>query len=184
MSFSKNSVIKQHVTSWLNDFVVGLNLCPFARIVVDTLGLRIIICDSDQLDVITERFISELNFINNSSEVIVPSTLLVVPNALKNFKEYLSFINISEKLVEEMGMEGTIQLASFHPNYQFAGEQNDSVSHYTNRSPYPIIHFLREEMVERALENYSKPEEISQRNIKTLKDIGLAEIERRWNLLK
>jgi len=87
-------------------------------------------------------------------------------------------------LIEELGLDGTIQLASFHPQYLFDGEAENSASHYSNRSPYPVIHFLREEMLSEALEEFPNPEQIPQRNISTLEKIGRAEIDLRWQQLK
>ena len=109
--------------------------------------------------------------------------MLVIPNALKDFEEYLDVIDLAEELLSEVGLEGVIQIASFHPSYQFADEPAESASHFSNRSPYPLIHFLREEMVASALKSYANPEEIPTRNIKMLQTIGRDTIERRWQLI-
>ena len=178
------SVVEQQIRAWLDSFVVGLNLCPFARPVVASDALRISVCKSDELQQVAETFMAELALIQRSPESEIATSLLVLPNALNNFQEYLSFIENAEALIEEMDLVGIIQLASFHPDYQFAGEPAESASHFTNRSPYPVIHFLREEMMERVLEDFPEPEAIPQRNIQTLEEIGRAEIEKRWNSLK
>lgn len=178
------SVIEQQIRAWLDQFVVGLNLCPFARPIVASESLRISVCDSEELQQVAEAFMAELELIQQYQESEIATTLLVLPNALKDFEEYLSFIENAEALIDEMDLVGIIQLASFHPDYQFAGEPAESASHFTNRSPYPVIHFLREEMMERVLEDFPEPEAIPQRNIQTLEDIGRAEIEKRWNSLK
>ena len=184
MSSVASSAIEQKVRAWLNHFVVGLNLCPFARPVVSSNSLRIHVCESDRLQLVAETFMDELLLIQRSLESEIATTLLVFPNALNDFDEYLSFIENAEEQIEEMGLIGIIQLASFHPDYQFDGEPADSVSHFTNRSPYPVIHFLREEMVGKALENFSHPEEIPENNIRTMESIGRKEIEKRWKSLK
>jgi hypothetical protein len=147
-------------------------------------ALRITVCESDELQQVAETFMAELDLIQQSPESEIATSLLVLPNALNDFEEYLSFIENAEALIEEMDLVGIIQLASFHPDYQFSGEPAESASHFTNRSPYPVIHFLREEMMERVLEDFPEPEAIPQQNIQTLEEIGRAEIEKRWNSLK
>tara|TARA_B110001450_G_scaffold211596_1_gene203249 strand:- start:19 stop:645 length:627 start_codon:yes stop_codon:yes gene_type:complete len=184
MSAAIASVVEQQVRAWLDDFVVGLNLCPFARPVVASAGMRISICESDQLRPVAESFMAELELIAQSPESDIATSLLVLPNALTDFEEYLSFVENAEDLIEEMDLVGIIQLASFHPDYLFAGEPPESASHFTNRSPYPLIHFLRETMMDRVLENFPNPEAIPQRNIQTLQAIGRSGIEKRWHSLK
>ena len=175
---------EQHVRRWLKEFVVGLKLCPFAKPVLASDSLRISVCESDELTQVAQLFMDELDLIRKAPESEIATTLLVMPIALNDFEEYLSFLDNAENLVEDMGFDGIIQLASFHPDYLFDGEPADAASHFTNRSPYPMIHFLREEMMERVLEDCPNPEQIPQRNIKTLEGIGRAEIEKRWNSLK
>lgn len=175
---------EQQVRAWLEQFVVGLNLCPFARPVVGSAALRISICDSAQLQQVAETFMTELDLIQQSSEADIATTLLVLPNALNNFEEYLSFIENAQDLIEQMDLTGIIQLASFHPDYLFEGEPEDSVSHYTNRSPFPLIHFLREQMMERVLKSFSNPEQIPQRNIQKLEAMGRGAVETLLQRLK
>lgn len=175
--------IEQQIRAWLEQFVVGLNLCPFAAPVVSSEGLRIKICDATDIDTIMQSFLSELDLIQSTLESDIATTLLVIPNALKDFEEYLDVIDLAEELLSEVGLEGVIQLASFHPHYQFAEEPVESASHFSNRSPYPLIHFLREDMMASALQNFTNPEQIPARNIKTLQDIGRNNIEQRWQQL-
>ena len=176
--------VEQQVRAWLDHFVVGLNLCPFARPVVASAALRISICDSKQLQQVAEAFMAELDLIQQSPESDIATTLLVLPNALNDFEEYLSFIENAEALIDQMGLTGVIQLASFHPDYQFEAESSDSASHFTNRSPYPLIHFLREEMMERVLENFPNPEQIPQCNIQKLEAMGHGAVEQILQSLK
>ena len=176
--------VEQQVRAWLDHFVVGLNLCPFARPVVASAALRISICDSKQLQQVAEAFMAELDLIQQSAESDIATTLLVLSNALTNFEEYLSFIENAEVLIDQMGLTGVIQLASFHPDYQFEAEPAESASHFTNRSPYPIIHFLREEMMERVLENVPNPEQIPQCNIQKLEAMGHGAVEQLLQNLK
>ena len=109
--------------------------------------------------------------------------MLVFPEGLEEFDDYLGFLDDAQTVLEEMGLAGEIQIASFHPDYRFEGEPVDAVSHFTNRAPYPLIHLLRETMVSTALENYPNPERIPERNIQTLERLGLAAIERLLNSL-
>lgn len=178
------TVAEQRTKAWLDSFVVGLNLCPFARPVIVSEGLRLTLNESSQVEGILHGFLTELELISSSDETEIATTLLVVPNALANFEEYLGFVELAEELIEEADLEGVIQLASFHPDYRFDGEPEDSASHFTNRSPYPMIHFLREEMMERVLGEFPDSEQIPQQNIQTLETIGRSEIERRWNSLE
>lgn len=179
-----SDLVEKHIRAWLESFIVELNLCPFARPVVATDALRIAICESEDINQINHTFLSELDLIQQSSEGEIATTLLVIPNALASFDEYLMFLDNAEGLIEELGLDGTIQLASFHPDYLFDGEAEDSASHFSNRSPYPVIHFLREDMLTDALDSFANPEQIPQRNISTLEKIGRAEIESRWNKLR
>jgi hypothetical protein len=179
-----STIVEQHIRDWLQTFIVELNLCPFARPVVASDRLRIEICESEDLDQLHRAFLIELDLIQQSLASEVATTLLVMPNALSSFDEYLMFIDNAEALIEELGLDGTIQLASFHPEYLFDGEAEDSASHFSNRSPYPVIHFLREEMLSDALEEFPNPEQIPQRNISTLEKIGRAEIELRWEKMR
>ena len=176
--------VEQQIRAWLDHFVVGLNLCPFARPVVASAALRISICDAKQLQQVAEAFMAELDLIQQSPESDIATTLLVLPNALNDFEEYLSFIENADALIDQMDLTGIIQLASFHPDYQFEAEPSDSVSHFTNRSPYPLIHFLREEMMERVLENVPHPEQIPQRNIQKLEAMGRGAVEQLLQSLK
>ena len=107
--------------------------------------------------------------------------MLVLPEGLEDFDDYLGLLDDAQMLLEEMGLDGEIQLASFHPDYRFEGEPIDAVSHFTNRAPYPLIHLLRENMVTTALETYPNPERIPERNIQTLERLGLAGIKRLLN---
>ena len=178
------SVFEQHIRDWLQTFIVELNLCPFARPVIPADSLRIAVCESEDLNQLNQAFLTELDLIQQSSELDIATTLLVMPNALASFDEYLMFLDNAEALIEELGLDGTIQLASFHPEYLFDGEDEQSASHFSNRSPYPVIHFLREDMLTNALDEFPNPEQIPLRNISTLEKIGRAEIEKRWQKLQ
>lgn len=169
--------------AWLEDFVVGLNLCPFARPLLAAPGLRIAICEERNPAAIRNAFLEELDLLQRSSEGQVATTLLAFPHALQDFEEYLLFLDDAQHLLLEAGLEGIVQLASFHPQYRFAGEPPEAASHYSNRAPYPVIHLLREDMLSQVLEDFSDPQRIPERNIETLTGIGVDELQRRWQAL-
>jgi hypothetical protein len=176
-------LIERHIRRWLDDFVVGLNLCPFARPLLGAPNLRIAVCEETSPSALLRAVLLELDSLQCSTEQEVATTLLVFPRALQDFNDYLLFLDEAQDLLVESGLEGLVQLASFHPQYQFAGETPDAASHYSNRAPYPMFHLLREDMVSRALEDFPDPEQIPDRNIDTLNGIGAEELERRWHAL-
>ena len=166
------------VRTWIERFVVDLNLCPFARPVVSSDALRIVACESASPEAIATLLITELDLLSQSSESDIATSVLVFPEGLEAFDDYLGFLDDAQTVLEEMELDGEIQLASFHPDYRFEGEPVDAVSHFTNRAPYPLIHLLRETMVTTALETYPNPERIPERNSQTLERLGSAGIER------
>ena len=183
VSSATNEQAIARVRAWIERFVVDLNLCPFARPVVSSDALRIVACESASPQAIATLLITELDVLSQSSESDIATSVLVFPEGLEAFDHYLDFLDDAQTVLEEMGLDGEIQLASFHPDYRFEGEPIDAVSHFTNRAPYPLIHLLRETMVTSALDTYPNPERIPERNIQTLERLGLAGIERLLNSL-
>ncbi len=171
------------VRAWIERFVVDLNLCPFARPVVSTDALRIVACESASPEAIATLLITEFDLLSQSSESDIATSVLVFHKGLEDFDDYLGFLDDAQTLLEELGLGGEIQIASFHPDYRFEGEPVDAVSHFTNRAPYPLIHLLRETLVTNALDAYPNPERIPERNIQTLERLGLAGIESLLNSL-
>ena len=135
------------------------------------------VCSSSAIEDIAKLVVTELDLFSRSSESDISTTLLVFPEGLEDFGNYLLLVDDADSLLEEMGLRGQIQVVSFHPDYLFEGEPIDSLSHFTNRSPYPLIHLLREEMVTRALEAYVSSERITEHNIQTLESLGASGIE-------
>lgn len=177
-------LVEKHVRAWLEAIVVGLNLCPFARPFVHegsslASALRISICREHQPEALHRAFLQELDTLQSCSEQEIATTLLVYPEALSSFEEYLDFFDDAQELLVQAGLEGLFQLASFHPRYEFEGEQPGGASHFSNRAPYPIIHLLREDMMERVLQDFPNPENIPADNIKTLERIGAEELRAR-----
>ena len=164
--------VERKTRAWLSEFVVGLNLCPFARPLLASDALRVTVCEATAEEGVAIALLDELGRLETASETEIATTLVVFPNDLKRFEDYLAFLNGAEQLLEEMSLVGVLQLASFHPDYLFAGEPIDAASHYTNRAQFPMIHLLREAMITRALETFPNPEKIPERNIQTLEDLG------------
>lgn len=168
---------------WLAEFVVGLNLCPFARPFLDSEQLRISVCGGTERVSLQRAFLGELDQLQSTPESSIATTLMVFTNALVDFDDYLDFLAQAQDLLADAGLEGLVQLASFHPDYRFEGEDEQAASHYTNRSPHPTIHLIREDMLERVLVDFPDPEGIPGRNSSTLAEIGSQELERRWRAL-
>ena len=164
--------VERKSLGWVSAFVVGLNLCPFARPLLASDALRLKVSEATEDQDVAAALLDEIELIQKASEEEIATTLVVFPNALSRFDAYLAFLDGAQQLLEEMDLLGVLQLASFHPDYQFAGEPEDAASHYTNRAPFPMIHLLREDMVTRALETFPNPEKIPERNIQTLEGLG------------
>jgi hypothetical protein len=164
--------VERKTLGWVKDFVIGLNLCPFARPLVASDALRVTVCEATDDESVAVTLLDEIERIQKASEAEIATTLVVLTNALQRFDDYLAFLDGAQQLLEEMDLLGVLQLASFHPDYQFAGEPIAAASHFTNRAPFPMIHVLREDMVTRALETYPNPEQIPERNSQKLEDLG------------
>jgi hypothetical protein len=162
--------------AWLNDWVITLNLCPFAAKVVNDKTLRIAVCDSDDEQQMVRQILQELDHLVQESEDNLSTSLLVFTHGLKDFDSYLDFADWANDLLVEAGLEGNIQIATFHPQYQFEGAEVDDVTNYSNRSPYPTLHFIREQQLEAAVANYPNPEAIPENNINKLKALGLPKV--------
>lgn len=172
--------VERHIRTWLETFVVGLGLCPFAAPLLQADNLRISLSPARASDELRLAFLHELDVLQSSSEEQVATTLLVFPDALASFEDYLGFFAEAQALVIAAGLEELVQLASFHPLYQFEGEAPHSPGNFSNRSPYPVIHLLRESMVTRVLADFPEPEQIPQRNIRALDEMGIEQLEARW----
>jgi hypothetical protein len=155
---------------WVEKLVVGEGLCPFAHPVMDKLHIEE--CTNKDIKQITRGFLSLLNEIQLADENDLPTALFIVTQALSDFDEYLDWLFLCEDLLEQAGLEGDIQLASFHPHYEFEGEEADAMTNYSNRSPFPMIHFIRENHISEALKTVTKPEAIPERNKRHMQRLG------------
>jgi len=168
-----NAVIIANTVDWLEKAVIGLNLCPFAKAVHVKRQIRYVVCDSANPEELLAMLMDELQLLADASPEEIDTTLLIHPYALNDFLDYNEFLDVVEAAVEDMQLDGELQVASFHPQYQFAETFDDDISNFTNRSPYPTLHLLREESIERAVEAFPEASEIFDKNIATLEKLGL-----------
>jgi hypothetical protein len=169
---SKHQDIANSVETWLERAVIGLNLCPFARAVHVRKQIRYVISDASEADQLVRAITEELHYLHACDPAETDTTLLIHPWVLTDFIEYNEFLDVAELILDGMGLEGEIQIASFHPDYQFANTQRNDITNFTNRSPYPILHLLRESSIEKAVMAVPDTDAIYKRNIATLKQIG------------
>lgn len=172
MTVSPEEIVRQ-TRHWLEKAVIGLNLCPFAKPVHARDLIRYAVSAAETPEALLADLIEELQTLAAVEPEEIETTLLIHPGVLSDFLDYNDFLGVAEDAVAGLGLEGVIQVASFHPQYQFAGTAPDDVTNYTNRSPYPMLHLLREESVERAVASVSDPAEIYKRNMETLRRLGV-----------
>lgn len=157
---------------WLQRAVIGLNLCPFAKAVAAKGQVRFVLSDAASEPDLLAALGDELALLRDTPPESVDTTLLVHPRVLTDFYDYNDFLGTADALVAEMDLEGVLQVASFHPQYRFAGSGENDVENCSNRSPYPMLHLLREDSVSRAVAAYPNADAIIERNMRTLRRLG------------
>jgi uncharacterized protein len=162
---------------WLGRFVIGLNLCPFAKHPFRNNKIRYVVFEGNDLEKLTETLLVEANELVATTTSVLETTLIIVPEAFDQFENYLDYLNMAEFIFEEVELDGVIQIASFHPDYQFDETEITDVENYTNRSPFPMFHLLREDSVTRALEAYPEVGNIPENNIETMNKLGLTHVK-------
>lgn len=158
------------VRQWVDTVVVDLNLCPFAKRELLKNRVRFAATESTTEERLLTALEAELELLNDDSSI--ETTLLIHPQVLQDFDDYNQFLNFADGLLTQMKLEGVYQIASFHPHYQFGGTEPDDVENYTNRSPYPMLHLIREESLERAIADFPDVEQIPARNIELMNSLG------------
>jgi hypothetical protein len=158
---------------WLEKAVIGLSLCPFAKPVYAREQIRYVVSGAETPEALLADLMDELQTLAAAEPEAIETTLLIHPEVLNDFLDYNDFLGVAEEAVADLGLEGILQVASFHPEYQFAGTEPDDVTNYTNRSPYPTLHLLREASVERAVAAVPDAAEIYERNMETLRRLGV-----------
>lgn len=167
MTIEANEI--QATRGWLEQFVIGLNLCPFAAKPFREGRIHYALEVSVEPTQIAERLIDELERLQTSPEI--ETTLLIIPNALGDFDVYWDFVEVAESIIEQLGLTGAFQIASFHPDYCFEGVAPDDPANKTNRSPYPMLHLLREQSLSEAIEAYQDIEHLATRNLGRMRDL-------------
>ena len=166
--------IEQDVRRWLERAVIGLNLCPFAKAVHVKRQVRFVLSDASTPEALLEQLAEELLLLRETPAEEIDTTLIVHPDVLQDFLDYNDFLDNADAAVEALDLGGILQVASFHPQYQFAGSEPDDADNLTNRAPYPILHLLREASIDRAVAAYPDPDAIIERNIATVRELGFA----------
>ncbi|MGN6328556.1 MAG: DUF1415 domain-containing protein [Rhodanobacter sp.] len=159
-------------TRWVERAVVGLNLCPFARAPLVQGKLRLRVSHARDTDALLDDLCGELQSLNALAPDECETGLLIHPFVLNDFLDYNDFLDVADAAVQTLGLEGIWQVASFHPRYQFADTSPDDIANFSNRSPWPTLHLLREASVERAMALMSDTDAIYRNNIATLERLG------------
>ncbi|MEE4249642.1 MAG: DUF1415 domain-containing protein [Alcanivoracaceae bacterium] len=158
------------VRHWVKTFVMEMNLCPFAKYEMLNNRVRFVTTTAITEEQLLMSLQEELQLLDNDPSV--ETTLLIHPNVLQDFYDYNQFLSYADKLILEMGLEGIYQVASFHPDYQFGGTDFDDAENYTNRSPYPLLHIIREASLERAIAEYPDVDQVPARNVALMNSLG------------
>lgn len=157
---------------WLDRAVIGLNLCPFAKAVHKKGQVRYVVSEATQPLQLHADLVRELELLRDTDAEVVDTTLLIHPYILDDFLDYNEFLEVADDTVTDLDLEGEIQVASFHPAFQFEGTAADDITNYTNRSPYPTLHLLREASIDRAVAAFPDASKIFEANIETLDKLG------------
>ena len=176
LSIAHQGVVR-NTRRWLEQMVVGLNLCPFSCNVIAQDQVYYAICDVTNDSQLKHFYVTELQRLLEADENDVATSLLMFTKGLDEFNDYLALLDWFQELLENVELTEHIQLASFHPQYQFEGVASNDLSHFTNRSPYPIIHLLRQNQVTKALAHIPDPKKIYWDNIRTMNELGRQKVE-------
>jgi hypothetical protein len=158
--------------NWLEKAVIGLNLCPFAKAVHVKKQVRYVVSSATTPEALLEQLMNELQLLSDTDAEKVDTTLLIHPFVLDDFLDFNEFLDVADAAVEDMQLDGELQIASFHPQYQFGDTDVNDITNSTNRAPYPILQLLREESIDRAVEVFPEAEQIFEKNMETMEKLG------------
>ena len=158
--------------AWLDKAVIGLNLCPFAKAVVAKQQVRMVVCMDSEPEQVLQMLQQEMQLLVDTDAAVLDTTLLIAPHLLPDFLDFNEFLFDCDSVLVSMELEGVLQIADFHPRYQFAGTQPDDISNFTNRAPYPTLHLLREESIDKAVAAFPDASLIYERNVQVLEALG------------
>ncbi len=170
MSSTQDQEIIAHTQNWISTFIINHAICPFAKREFDKGSIHYEVVAEDKTEEQLQALIQ--GCVELDTDINIETSLLIYPKGLSDFDDYLDFLAVATALLQKQHYEGVYQLASFHPDYCFEGVDRDDASNYTNRSPYPTLHLIREESLEKVLESYPNPEDIPERNIKYTRKLG------------
>lgn len=166
--------------NWLEKAVIGLNLCPFAKAVHVKQQVRYVVSAATTPEALAEELMTELALLRDADPEAVETTLLIHPQVLGDFLDFNDFLDVADAIVEEMELDGELQVASFHPDYQFADSEADDIENFSNRAPYPTLHLLRESSIAQAVAAFPDAADIYETNIATLQRLGHAGWRQLW----
>ena len=169
-----DEMVLEKTRHWLEKAVIGLNLCPFAKAVYVKNQVRLVVSHARHADDLLEELDRELDLLVATPAEEIDTTLLIHPTLFEDFLDFNDFLEVAEGVVDEHELDGVVQLASFHPRFQFDGTEPEAMGNYTNRAPFAIVHLLREDSVERAVEAFPQAEAIFEQNIAMLVKLGHA----------
>jgi hypothetical protein len=158
--------------SWLTQVVIGLELCPFAKAVHAKQQIRYFVSGAETVEGLLEHLLAELRGLVDADPELVDTTLLIHPRVLSDFLDYNDFLAVTEAVLDDLELSGQLQIASFHPDYRFEGNAADDLANHVTRSPYPMLHLLREASVDRAVAAFPDASKIIDKNIRTLRALG------------
>lgn len=159
---------------WVERAVIGLNLCPFAKSVHVKGQVHYAVSHATTRADLLQDLTTELQALQASDPAVRDQTLVIAPSVLSDFLDFNDFLHDADRALRQLGLEGVLQIASFHPQFQFAGTAEDDITNYTNRGPYPMLHLLREDSIARAVAAFPEPETIFEKNMQTLEQLGHA----------
>jgi hypothetical protein len=163
---------------WLESFVIGLGLCPFARRPFEAGAVGFEVCEASDREGIYRRLLECIDLFWQADAADMQTTLLLVPTGLEDFGDYLDMLASLDAVLDEVGLRGRLQIASFHPDYRFDGAAVDDPANYSNRSPLPLFHLIREDDLARAIETFDDIDAVPKRNVERLRAMGLSRVRR------
>ena len=169
--------------AWVRRAVIGLNLCPFARAVDVKDQIRYVFSEATDAETLLATLVVELQRLADTDPALVDTTMVIHPRVFGDFEDFNDFLELADAAVDDLDLAGVLQVASFHPRFQFADTEPDDITNATNRSPWPTLHLLREDSVDRAVAAFPEAEAIFERNMETLDKLGpsgWAELKKRW----
>ncbi len=169
-----DKTVEADTVAWLERAVIGLNLCPFAKSVHVKGQVHYAVSHATSEEALLAELVEELNALQAIDSKARDTTLFIVPDYLQDFLDFNDFLDLADRALVDLELDGVLQIASLHPQYQFAGTTADDVTNFTNRSPYPTLHLLREDSIDRAVAAFPHPESIFETNMQTLQTLGMA----------